>query len=143
MCYETTSGEKDCQALAISEDSTSSESILSPDSDVRLTSAQRVDGACYITTDDEMICTVAGPFDQASVNQNQFPTAPQNLSVNFFSDSQAELTWERPTEDILASDFATGYEILRDGVFIDRLPVVTSYFDGNTHPDADLSLIHI
>jgi len=79
-----------------------------------------------------LACVVSGDFP----DQNQFPTAPQNLSVNFHSDTQAELTWTRPTEDRLANDFASGYEIFRDGVFIARLPVVTSYFDADANPNA-------
>jgi len=130
LCYETTSGEKDCQALTFSEDSSSSESILSPDADVRLLSLS--DGVCYVTTGEVMICSESGGV----IDQNQFPTAPQNLAVNFFSDTQGELSWARPAEDLFANDFATGYEIFRDGVFIDRLTVVTSYFDSNTNPAA-------
>ncbi len=131
LCYETTSGEKDCQELTVTEDSASSESILSSDADVRLISSRN--GVCYISTDEVMTCTGR----QGLFEQNPFPTAPQNLNVNFFSDIQAELTWARPTADPMADDFASGYEIFRDGVFIARLPVVTSFIDSNTNPDAD------
>ena len=130
LCYETTSGEKDCQVLTFSEDGTSSDSILSPDADARLISPRN--GVCYITEDETMKCTVLG----GSPDQNQFPTAPQNLSFDLFSDTQGELTWARPSVDRSADDFALGYEIFRDGVLIDRLPVVTSYFDSNTNPNA-------
>jgi len=52
LCYETTSGEKDCQELTVTEDSASSESILSSDADVRLISSRN--GVCYISTDEVM-----------------------------------------------------------------------------------------
>ncbi len=130
LCYETTSGEKDCQALTFSEDDTSSDSIISPDADTRLISPRN--GVCYVTEDEMMKCTVSGD----SPDQNQFPTAPQSLSFDLFSDTQGELTWARPSVDISTDDFALGYEIFRDGVLIDRLPVVTSYFDNNTNPNA-------
>lgn len=130
LCYETTSGEKDCQALTFSEDGASSDSIISSDIDTRLISLRN--GVCYVTEDEIMKCTVSGD----SPDQNQFPTAPQSLSFDLFSDTQGELTWARPSADISTDDFALGYEIFRDGVLIDRLPVVTSYFDSNTNPNA-------
>jgi len=67
---------------------------------------------------------------------NQFPTAPENLSVDIFSDTVGELTWTRPSESRFSDDFATGYEIFRNGVFIERLPVVNSFFDTDTSPNA-------
>jgi len=97
LCYETTSGEKDCQELTVTEDSASSESILSSDANVRLISSRN--GVCYISTDEVMTCTGR----QGLFEQNPFPTAPQNLNVNFFSDTQAELTWARPTADPMAN----------------------------------------
>ena len=130
LCFETTSGEKDCLSLTFSEDSTSAESLFPTDADVRLVSPRG--SFCYVTTDNTMSCTV----DNGSRYQSQFPTAPQNLSVNLFSDTQAELTWARPNQDRFTDDFATGYEIFRDGVFIERLPVVTSYFDNGSNPNA-------
>ena len=130
LCFETTSGEKDCRALTYSEDGTSSDSIFSPDADTRLTSLRN--GVCYVTRDDKMKCRVPGD----APDQNQFPTSPQSLSFDLFSDTQGELTWARPSVDISADDFALGYEIFRDGVLIDRLPLVTSYFDSNTNPNA-------
>ena len=130
LCYETTSGEKNCQTLTFSVDGTSSDSVFSADADTRLISLRN--GVCYVTRDDMMKCSVSGD----SLDQNQFPTAPQSLSFDLYSDTQGELTWTRPSVDISTDDFALGYEIFRDGVLIDRLPVVTSYFDSNTNPNA-------
>jgi len=81
-----------------------------------------------------MECTLS---NEDLPDQNQFPTAPRNLSVDFFSETEAELTWARPSESRLSDEFASGYEIFRDGVLIERLPVVTSFFDNNTNPAAN------
>ncbi len=129
LCFETVSGEKDCLSLSFSEDSTSAESLFPPGIDARLFSPSTT--VCYVTTDEVMNCTLSGVPDQ-----NQFPTAPQNLTVDLFSETQGELMWARPNQDRFSDEFATGYEIFRDGVFIDRLPVVTSYFDSSTNPNA-------
>lgn len=128
LCYETTSGEKDCETLAFLQNSPATESLFPPDADVRLFSV--FSSLCYVTTDGVMKCTTSDGLP----DQNQFPTAPQNLSVELFSETQGELSWSRPSASSLSDEFATGYEIFRDGVLIDRLPVVTSYFDSNTNP---------
>jgi len=141
ICYTTTSGEKDCKILVLSEGITtleslesldSLESILPPDIDVRLISENGT--ICYVTIDEVMECTLS---NEDLPDQNQFPTAPRNLSVDFFSETEAELTWARPSESRLSDEFASGYEIFRDGVLIERLPVVTSFFDNNTNPAAN------
>ena len=143
LCYTTTSGEKDCKFLVLSEGITtpesleslesldSLESLLPPDIDVRLISDRGT--ICYVTIDEVMECTLS---NEDLPDQNQFPTAPRNLSVDFFSETEAELTWARPSESRLSDEFASGYEIFRDGVLIERLPVVTSFFDNNTNPAA-------
>lgn len=130
LCYETTSGEKDCELMVFLEINTVAESVFPPGIDVRLISSRG--GLCYVTTDDQMKCTVSGGFP----DQNQFPTAPRNLGFDLFSETQGELTWERPDESRFSDEFATEYEIFRDGVLIDRIPVATSYFDSNTNADA-------
>lgn len=130
LCFETVGGEKDCLSLSFSEDGASAEPLFPSDVNVRLVSLRN--SPCYVTTDEVMKCVVDG---ESSV-QDQFPTAPRDLSADLFSDTRAELTWARPDEDRLSDAFATGYEIFRDGVLIARLPVVTSYVDGGANPDA-------
>lgn len=132
LCFETTGGEKNCESLSFVENPVSN-SQLPADTNARLISF--VADACYITIDEVMECTSRG----ATVT-NQFPTAPQNLSVNLFSDTLGEITWTRPSENLFSNDFATGYELFRDGVFIERLPVLSSFIDSDTNPNANYEL---
>ncbi len=130
LCFETTNGQKDCLVLPPSE--SSAESVIPPGIDARLFSPSFGD-VCYVTTDEVMNCTQFGDLP----DQNQFPSAPQNLTLDLFSETQGELIWARPSQNASTDEFATGYEIFRDGVFIARLPVVTSYIDSSTNPDAN------
>ena len=133
LCFETTSGEKDCESINFSTGTPFSESRLPPGTDARLISF--VNAPCYITTDQVMECIFSG-----NTPTNQFPTAPENLTLAIFSPTEGEGSWTRPSESPFSSDFATGYEVFRDGVLIDRLPVVTSFFDGDTNADASYEL---
>lgn len=134
ICYDAADATRQCERVFFYTHETSIESQIPEDAQARLISSPgRV---CYIEADNsEMNC-----LKSTTAIQNQFPSAPENLTVEVYSDNAAELFWTRPLNNSTTDEYTTGYEVYRDGNFIQRLRISSSFFDSNSNPGASYEL---